>query len=99
MIIIKVSEVPNSKEGLKDRVRRAWRINKDRLYNQDKLIAVYKGEILEVYKVLSYGVDQLESNRVAFELEEIPSDLKRKRIIYKTANPCTIVNEDDLVFE
>ncbi|OJD69619.1 hypothetical protein [Bacillus sp. NH11B] len=66
MIVIKVKEVPNSKDGLKNRVQRAWRINLDRLYNQDKLMAVYKGEILEVSKVLSYQKDTLETNRVAF---------------------------------
>lgn len=54
MIIIKVNEVPNSKESLKARVRRAWRMNIDRLYNQEELAAVYRGEILEVYRVISY---------------------------------------------
>lgn len=98
MIVIKVNEVPNSQEGLRDRVRRAWRISSDRLYNQKELIAVYKGEILEVYKVLSYGKDQIHENRVAFELEEISSDLKGKKIIYKTANPCTVIDVQNLVF-
>lgn len=98
VIVIKVNEVPNSKEGLRDRVRRAWRINIDRLYNQENLMAIYKGEILEVYKVLSYGKDQLEENRVAFDLEEISSELKGKRIEYKTANPCTIVDIKNLEF-
>lgn len=98
MIVIKVNEVPNSKERLKDRVRRAWRISLDRLYNQEELIAVYKGEILEVYKVLSYDKDQIEENRVAFELKEIPSELKGKKIVYKTANPCTILDKENLVF-
>lgn len=98
MIVIKVNEVPSSKEGLKKRVKRAWRISMNRLYNQEELIAVYKGEILEVYKVLSYGKDQEDVNRVAFELEEIPSDLRGQKIIYPTANPCTIVDENKLVF-
>lgn len=98
MIVIKVNEVPNSTAELRDRVRRAWRIDHGRLYNQDELIAVYKGEILEVYKVLSYGKDQIMNNRVAFELEEIPSDLKGEKIIYKTANPCTIVDSNELKF-
>ncbi|MBJ8107867.1 MULTISPECIES: hypothetical protein [Bacillus cereus group] len=83
MIVIKVKEVPNSKDGLKNRVQRAWRINLDRLYNQDKLMAVYKGDILEVYKVLSYQKDTLETNRVAFELEEISSELKGKKLFIK----------------
>jgi hypothetical protein len=97
MILIKVNEVPNSKEGLKERTRRAWRINQDRLYNQDTLIAVYKGEILEEYKVLGYGADQVEPKRVAFDLEEVPnSQLKGKTIDYRTANPCTIVDPADL---
>ena len=32
MVLIKVNEVPTTKEGLKDRIRRAWRINPRRLY-------------------------------------------------------------------
>ena len=57
MIVIKVKEVPNTKAGLLERVRRAWRINPDRLYNQDVAIALYKGEILEFYEVMGYGPD------------------------------------------
>lgn len=79
MIIIKVNEVPNSKESLKARVRRAWRMNIDRLYNQEELAAVYRGEILEVYRVISYKKDEMEPDRVAFELEEISSPLKGKK--------------------
>lgn len=97
MIVIKINEVPNSKEGLKERTRRAWRINQDRLYNQKTLIAVYKGEILEEYKVLQYGPDKIEPNRVAFDLEEIPNSiLKGQKITYRTSNPCTIVDPLDL---
>ncbi|OAB27859.1 hypothetical protein [Paenibacillus macquariensis] len=99
MIIIKVKEVPNSKESLRERVRRAWRMNIDRLYNQTNLIAVYKGEILEVYKILSYQKDEQEPNRVSFELEEVSSALKGKKIIYRTSNPATIIDENDLEFE
>lgn len=100
MIIIKVNEVPPSKEGLRERTSRSWRISLDRLYNQKEAVAVFKGEILEVYKVLSYGKDQLEENRVAFELEEIGDHpLKGKRINYRTANPCTIRDIDDLIIE
>ena len=33
MIIFKINEVPTSKEGLKQRVQRAWKINPSRLYN------------------------------------------------------------------
>lgn len=100
MIVIKVNEVPPSKEGLRERVRKAWRISTDRLYNQKELIAVFRGEILEVYRVLSYGKDQNEQNRVAFEIEEIEDHpLKGKKIVYKTANPCTITEPDKLIFE
>jgi hypothetical protein len=91
MILIKVNEVPTTKEGLKDRTRRAWRINPSRLYGQDTVISVYKGQILEVYKLLGYGKDKISDDRVAFELEEIESDLRGKIIITKTSNPCTIV--------
>lgn len=91
MVLIKVNEVPTTKEGLKDRTRRAWRINPSRLYNQDTVISVYRGEILEVYKILGYGADKISEGRIAFELEEVESDLKGKKIITKTSNPCTII--------
>lgn len=97
MVLIKVNEVPTTREGLKERTSRAWRINPSRLYNQDTVISVYRGEILEVYKILGYGADKISKGRIAFELEEIESDLKGKTIITKTSNPCTIV--DTLVFK
>ena len=97
MILIKVSEVPTTREGLKERTSRAWRINPSRLYNQDTVISVYRGEILEVYKILGYEADKISEGRVEFKLEEIESDLKGKTIITKTSNPCTIV--DTLVFK
>jgi hypothetical protein len=93
MVLIKVNEVPTTKEELKDRTRRAWRINPSRLYNQDTVISVYRGEILEVYKLLGYGKDKISEGRIAFELEEIESDLKGKSIITKTSNPCTILEQ------
>jgi hypothetical protein len=93
VVLIKVNEVPSSSKELKERVRRAWRINPNRLYNQATLIAVYKGEILEVYKIISYTKDTEYTNRIAFELEEIESDLKGKVIITKTNNPCTIIKD------
>ena len=91
MVLIKVNEVPTTKEGLKERTRRAWRINPSRLYGQDTLLSVYKGQILEVYKILGYTNDAIENDRIAFELEEIESDLRGRNIITKTSNPCTIV--------
>ena len=91
MVLIKINEVPTTREGLRERTSRAWRINPSRLYNQDKLISVYKGEILEVYKILGYEIDESLDGRVVFNLEEIESDLKGKKIVTKTANPCTIV--------
>jgi hypothetical protein len=97
MIVIKVNEVPSSKEGLKERVRRAWRINPGRLYNQKELVALYRGEVLEVYKIAGYAMDKEHENRVAFDLEEIESPLKGKKVNYKTANPCTITEDLDVI--
>lgn len=99
MVLIKISEVPKTKEGFKDRTRRAWRINSNRLYNQDKVMVVYRGEILEVYKLLGYNKDAIEEDRIAFELEEIESNLKGRVIETKTSNPCTIINENELIFK
>lgn len=99
MVLIKIKEVPSNIEGLRERTTKAWRINKNRLFNQDKLISTYKGEILQVYKILSYDYDEKESPRIAFKIEEIESNLKGKKIVTKTANPCTIIDEDKLEFK
>jgi hypothetical protein len=98
MVIIKINEVPNSKEALKERVKRSWKMDKGRLYNQIDLAAVYRGEILEVYKILSYDTDLIDKDRVAFKLEEISSSLKGKKIKYPTSNPATICDIHDLQF-
>lgn len=50
-----------------------------------------------MFKILGYEDDKISEGRIAFELEEIESDLKGKTIITKTSNPCTIV--DTLVFK
>lgn len=92
MVLIKINEVPNDKIALRNRVRKSWRINPNRLYNQSEVLAVYKGEILEVYKILSYKRCEDDFSRVEFDLEEIESNLKGKIIETKTSNPCTIIN-------
>lgn len=92
MVLIKIKEVPNDKDSLRERVRKSWRINPNRLYNQEQVIAVYKGEILEVYKILNYKASEVEAGRVEFELKEIESELKGKKIETRTSNPCTIIN-------
>lgn len=99
MVIIKINEVSKSKEDLKERVRRAWRMDQGRLYNQQHLVALYRGEILEVYKILSYDTDHEYKDRVAFELEEIESTLKGKKVHYPTSNPATICDIHSLEFE
>lgn len=93
MVVIKINEIPRSKEGLRNRVRKNWRINSSRLLNQETLIGVNRGEILEVYKILNYGPSKEKEGRIEFELEEIESNLKGRKIDYKTANPCTIVEK------
>lgn len=98
MIVIKVNVVPNSRTELLERVHRAWRINPGRLFNQERLIAVYKGEILEEYEVKGYAPDKIDPKRVAFDLDIIAgSNLKGKKIDYKTSNPCTIIDVNELV--
>lgn len=98
MVIIKINEVPKSKEELKERVRRAWKMDQGRLYNQHDLAALYRGEVLEVYKILSYDTDHEHKDRVAFELEEIESALKGKKVKYPTSNPATIRDIHSLQF-
>lgn len=99
MVLIKISEKQDSREALKERTRRAWLIKGERLLDQDKVMVVCKGEVLAVYNLLGYSKDSIEENRIAFELEEIESSLKGRIIETKTANPCTIIDESELVFK
>lgn len=98
MIVIKLNDVPDTKESLKKRTSRAWKTRLERLQNQKELICLHKGKILAAYKVLSYAPDKQDPKRVEFELEEISSELVGRKLVYKTGYPCTIVDKEKLVF-
>lgn len=92
MVVIKLKSLPQGDESLKERVEKAWRININRLSNQNTLIALYKGEILEVYNILNCKKDTEKKDRVVFKLKETQNNFKCNQINYKTRNPCTIID-------
>lgn len=97
MIIIKINQVPDTASGLKERTSRAWKANIKNYINEERLIVVHQGVILEEYDVNTVMPDKLEPNRICFDLTEVnESKLKGMLINYKTSNPCTIVDVEEL---
>lgn len=97
MIIIKINKVPDSASGLKERTSRAWKANIKNYINEDRLIVVHQGVILEEYDVNAVMPDKLEPNRICFDLTEVhESKLKGMLINYKTSNPCTTIDVEEL---
>lgn len=97
MIIIKINERPSSPEALKLRTSRAWKANIKNLINEDTLISVHQGLILEEYNVNAILPDEEEPKRVRFELTEVQqSKLKGLLISYPTSNPCTTMDIEEL---
>lgn len=93
MVLIKISEVPSSRKALLERVIKYWKIKLETICDQNTVIATHKGEIVSVYKILGGMIAPHNPGRIEFKLEEIESDLKGKRIVSKTSNPCTILSE------
>lgn len=97
MIIIKIKEVPTTASGLKERTSRAWKANIKKYINENRLIVVHQGVILEEYEVNSVKPDRLEPNRICFDLTELQdSQLRGLLVNYKTSNPCTIMDVEEL---
>lgn len=95
MVVIKINEIPNGgQSALKVRAERAWKISIEKLIGQTKAIVMYKGCILEEYKIISYSQDLLEPDRIAFNFSIIPNSLfKGLKVNYPTSYPCTITNK------
>lgn len=97
IIIIKINELPKTAADLKLRTSRAWKANIKNLINEDSLIVVHQGVILEEYSINSVKPDAIEANRVCFDLSEVKdSKLKGLLIKYRTSNPCTTIDIEEL---
>ena len=76
MVVIKINEVPNDKIALRNRVRKSWRINPNRLYNQSEVLAK---ELCRRYN-LSLGNGFLQRTRNTPRQATLDAD-ERKRIL------------------
>ena len=105
-LLIKLKELPLSKEGLKERASGNWGISQEKLVNVEYVIVSYKTEIVAVYKLNTiFESDELwgkkNKNRLKFDFEETDkfSELKSKKIISRTSNPVSTLLGSDLVFK
>lgn len=102
VLVIKINVNPQSAEGLKERTRKAWKINPKRLDDVKHVIVMYQQEVLEEYTLGSpviYHLDGEEKGRVELELQNYEDEktLKGKYIKYQTSNPATIKNYKELI--
>ncbi|MGH4139383.1 hypothetical protein [Clostridium sp.] len=93
MVLIKISEVPQSSAQLLERVSRSWKRKLETVSKQDTAVVTHRGEIVAVYKILGGRVAPHCQGRIEFVLEEIESDLKGRKIVSRTSNPCIIVEK------
>jgi len=93
MVLIKISEVPSNSAQLMERVSKSWKRKLETVSNQDTAIVTHRGEIVAVYKILGGMVAPHCPGRIEFVLEAIESELKGRKIISKTSNPCIIVEQ------
>lgn len=101
ILVIKLSERPNSLEALKERAEKAWKLNPKRLDDVNHVIVLYQLEVIADYQLgdeVKYYLNGQEKGRVWLSLEDYKGDnsLKGKHINYLTANPATIKKYSDL---
>ena len=95
VLVIKINVLPESKEELLERSRKAWKLNPKRLDNVERVIVLYNQVVQEEYALgdtLLYILDGELKGRVELQLIDYPHEktLKGKTIKYQTSNPATI---------
>ncbi|AET31179.1 hypothetical protein MI1_08685 [Leuconostoc mesenteroides subsp. mesenteroides J18] len=104
VLIIKLSEIKNETVWLKKRVSGAWRINLDTIIKKNitHVVAMYQQKVVADYSLgdeAGYHLTGDDAGRVWFKLIDYTGNvpLKGKRFDYKTANPATTKDLQELL--
>lgn len=104
VMIIKLSVKPDSDEALVARARKAWKINLDTIIKKGitHVVVMYQQQVIADYTLgdqAGYYLSGPDAGRVWFDLKDYAGDtpLKGKRFDYKTANPATTKDLQELL--
>ncbi|QEA46428.1 hypothetical protein FGL72_04600 [Leuconostoc citreum] len=104
VMIIKLSELPNSEEKLQKRASKAWKINLDTIIKKNitHVVVMFQQTVIADYSIddqAGYYLTGADAGRVWFNLKayEGKTPLKGKRFDYKTANPATTKDLGELL--
>ncbi|WP_195329870.1 hypothetical protein [Leuconostoc lactis] len=104
VLIIKLSEMKNEEGWLKNRVSGAWKINLDTIIKKNitHIVAMHRQVVVADYTLgdeAGYHLTGSDAGRVWFDLKDYTGDtpLKGKQFDYKTANPATTKDLEELL--
>lgn len=94
MIVIKINEPISTENELRKRAEFSWKITPKKIKDETHAIVVFKGTILEEYKIINFGPVSDNPGRIAFNFSPVPnSKLKGFSIDYPTSYPCTVTKK------
>lgn len=105
-ILIKLNELPASKEKLMERASGNWAITPQALFNTTYALVTYRTEIVAVYRVRSidesdepWGKSNKKRLRFNFEETEDYKELKNRKIVTKGSNPASTILLNNIEFK
>lgn len=98
----KIDPIPFGNEiKLRNRVEGPWRISLKTLYEANRALALYKGQIIAEYRLRSSVQIDRVHRRVRLNLDpaKAGSKLVGKNLKYPTSNPVSILDDSDFEFK
>ena len=101
-VILKLSDkekgIPfGDDEKLLERANGSWRLTPNKLGDAKRALLLFRGQVLNEYKIGSKILFDREDTRITFDMETIrDSKYKNKVIDYKTPNPASVIKKTDL---
>lgn len=106
--LVKINELPLTKEELKKRASGNWGITQPKMANIEYVIVTFRTEVVAVYKLKNifesneeWGTRNKRKPRLAFELEETEyyKEYLNQRINTRASNPISTILEKDIQFK
>lgn len=101
-LILKLSDKDTSipfgdSKALTEKANGSWRFTPARLKDVDRVLLLFRGQVLEEYTMNDEVIYNRKENRVTFDLEPVSnSKLKGKSLDYPTANPASLLPKNEL---
>ena len=97
MVVVELNNVPYTEEGLRESVRGLLKTGQNKLDKEDTVLAIYRGNIVEVYKMFPNNTDLIHKEKNFGLIEDEDSKLKGERLIFSSSSNSGIIDENDLI--